>query len=49
MEQKVEHVGRRKAIRKREEACAKREALVRRTRPRGAHGWCLVMRTVVVR
>ena len=46
MEQKEEHVGWREAIRNREEACAKREALVRRTRPRGAHDWCLVMRTV---
>ena len=46
MEQKEEHVGWREAIRNREEACAKREAFVRRTRPRGAHDWCLVMRTV---
>jgi hypothetical protein len=30
-------VGWREAIRNREEACAKREAFVRRARPRGAH------------
>jgi hypothetical protein len=46
VEQKEEHVGWREAIRNREEACAKREAFVRRTRPREAHDWCLVMRTV---
>ena len=37
MEQKEEHVGWREVVRNREEACAKREAFVRRTRPRGAH------------
>ena len=46
MEQKEEHVGWHGAIRNREKACAKREAFVRRTRPRGAHDWCLVMRNV---
>ena len=46
VEQKEEHVGWHGAIRNREKACAKREAFVRRTRPRGAHDWCLVMRNV---
>ena len=46
VEQKEEHVGWCGAIRNREKACAKREAFVSRTRPRGAHDWCLVMRNV---